>query len=116
MTPAQPPFPTDCRLPFQPEIGSHTSISISESLEGVSVAATRQKDRRWMKRSATDAPSAFAPGGGNAPDAITCARVIVAFESENPAKDSHEAARADAMQTKPSIVAKETTKKKPRQH
>jgi hypothetical protein len=42
--------------------------------------------------------------------------VIFAFESENPARDSHEAARAGAMQTKPSIAAKETVNKKARQH
>jgi len=41
MAPDQPPFPTARYLPFQPETGSHTSILISESGVGWSVAATR---------------------------------------------------------------------------
>ena len=32
MEPAQPPLPTPSYLPFQPEVGSQTSILISESL------------------------------------------------------------------------------------
>src|SRR5215510_1497246 len=40
--PAHPPFPTASNLPFQPDAGSQTSILMSESLVGVSVAVTRQ--------------------------------------------------------------------------
>ena len=36
--PAQAPLPTDSRLPFQLAVGSHTSILISESGTGRSVA------------------------------------------------------------------------------
>src|SRR6185295_9859265 len=47
MVPAQAPLPTDCRFPFHPASGSQTSILISESLDGVSVAATRQNAGRF---------------------------------------------------------------------
>src|ERR1700722_4670592 len=46
MEPPQPPLPTARNLPFHPVTGSHTSIPISESLVGLSVAATRQKGGR----------------------------------------------------------------------
>ena len=42
MLPFKPPLPTAWNLPFQPAAGSQTSILMSESLVGVSVAATRQ--------------------------------------------------------------------------
>ena len=42
MAPDQPPFPTASNFPFQPEAGIQTSILISESLDGLSVAAIRQ--------------------------------------------------------------------------
>jgi hypothetical protein len=42
MTPAHPPLPTAWNLPFQCSTGSHTSISIAESGDGFSIAATRQ--------------------------------------------------------------------------
>src|SRR5437870_368214 len=47
ISPDQPPFPTDCSLPFQPDSGIQTSILISESFEGVKVAATRQYGGRF---------------------------------------------------------------------
>ena len=41
--PAHPPLPTAWNLPFHVVLsGSHTSILMSESLDGVSVAATLQ--------------------------------------------------------------------------
>jgi hypothetical protein len=52
----------------------------------------------------------------NAPAATTCAMVIFAFESENAARDSHEAARDGAIESNPSIAAREALKRKPRQH
>ena len=42
MLPAHPPLPTAWNFPFHPDAGSQTSILMSESLDGVSVAATRQ--------------------------------------------------------------------------
>jgi len=44
MEPAQPKLPAPISFPFQPESGSQTSILMSESPLGLSVAATRQKD------------------------------------------------------------------------
>src|SRR5262249_47178986 len=71
MLPAQAPFPTACNFPFQPEpgapepcaeaAGSQTSILMSESLDGVSVAATRQNAGRFEKASAPRPPR---PAGG----------------------------------------------------
>src|SRR5205823_4609390 len=48
MVPAQPPLPTAWNLPFHAWAGSQTSILMSESDEGVSVAATRQKVGSWL--------------------------------------------------------------------
>src|SRR5580765_4806845 len=45
--PSQAPLPTACSFPFQPDAGIQTSILMSESLDGVSVAATRQKAGRF---------------------------------------------------------------------
>jgi hypothetical protein len=42
MTPAHAPLPTASNFPFQLSIGSQTSILMSESLDGVRVAVTRQ--------------------------------------------------------------------------
>ena len=44
--PAQPPLPTAWNLPFQSAAGSQTSTLMSESLVGLSVAATRQNSGR----------------------------------------------------------------------
>jgi hypothetical protein len=41
-------LPTPRRRPFQSDCGSHTSTSIWESIDGVSVASTRQKGRRFL--------------------------------------------------------------------
>ena len=46
IAPSQPPLPTAWNLPFQPSAGSQTSIRISESGVGVSVAVTRQNAGR----------------------------------------------------------------------
>src|SRR2546423_909175 len=57
MFPAQPPFPTAKNLPFQPSDGSQSSISICESLDGVSTAETRQ----WAGTVAVAATFSAAP-------------------------------------------------------
>src|SRR5580765_2384882 len=72
MLPAHAPLPTASSFPFQPDAGSQTSILMSESAEGVSVAATRQKDGRLAK---TFAPRPPRPGAVNAPGATICASV-----------------------------------------
>ena len=112
MVPAQPPLPTAWNLPFHPDEGSHTSILMSESLLGVSVAATRQKAGsaanawaaapprppaaarpsggawpsapRWPP-----APPRFATGGVNAPAATVWAAVMVVFGSARADRLSH---------------------------
>src|SRR5512134_3343373 len=49
MLPAHPPLPTARNLPFHVAVGSHSSIAIRESGDGVSVAATLQ----WAGGAAT---------------------------------------------------------------
>src|SRR5579862_3682570 len=91
MTPAQPPLPTAWNLPFHPLAGSQTSILMSESLVGVSVAATRQ-----------NSPSAlygFRPRGGpsggwNVPAATTSTLVMAVSLSASLARLAHGAANA----------------------
>ena len=67
--PLQPPLPTIMNLPFQPVSGSHSSILMSESLLGVSVAAMRQCAGRSTGRAA-------APAGMNGP-ALTATALVM---------------------------------------
>ncbi len=46
MAPAKPPLPGTTNLPFQAAAGIQSSILMSESLDGLSVAATRQNAGR----------------------------------------------------------------------
>src|SRR4029453_12489183 len=92
--PFHPPLPTASNFPFHPDAGSHTSILISELLDGVSVAATRQNEGSFAK-SATAPPGAGAPGSVNAPGATCCAVVTLPFGRLKAAKDSHVPAEAD---------------------
>src|SRR6188508_427378 len=89
MLPFQPPLPTAWNLPFQPAAGIHTSILMSESAVGLSVAATRQN----AGRSANGLPPPRPPAGaGIAPAATVCASVTVASLNLRPVKLSHGAA------------------------
>src|SRR5262245_49552115 len=96
MTPAQPPFPTAWNFPFQPDAGNHTSILMSESLVGASVAATRQNAGRSLNGFAPRPPPArpSAAGGVNAPGATDCEDVIVACGSDSDFRLSHVAPAA----------------------
>src|SRR6185369_15319733 len=100
MFPFQPPLPTTRNFPFQAALpgapsargaGSHTSILMSESALGFSVAATRQN----AGRSANGLPPR-PPGCENAPAATASAAVIVAFGIACDARLSHVAACAAA--------------------
>src|SRR5215216_657492 len=115
IVPAHPPLPTPWNLPFHAALsGSHTSILISESLDGVRVACTRQKALSaaygfaWLPRPAPPArapprpaPRPAAPsrpgaaGGVNAPAATICAEVTRASCSGSADRLSHVAATAD---------------------
>jgi hypothetical protein len=46
MLPLQPPLPVAWNLPFQPDAGNQTSILMSDSADGLRVAATRQNAGR----------------------------------------------------------------------
>ena len=95
MVPFQPPLPTASSLPFQPAAGSQTSILMSESDDGRSVAATRQCSGRSL--------AAPPPAG------TTCAAVIDASGKASVASESQEAASAGMA---PSASA-DTTAAKP---
>src|SRR5262245_31581013 len=84
IVPAHPPLPTPWNFPFHPDVGSQTSILMSESLEGFNVAATRQNDGRARNAWIASGAGAVAPGGvggTNAPGSTVCASVIVVFGS-----------------------------------
>src|SRR5678816_4946504 len=90
MVPAHPPLPTAWNFPFH-FAGSHTSILMSESLDGISVAATRQNagsDAYTRDTCGGAPPCRAAPGGVNAPAATSCAIVIFVLSSVRRASDS----------------------------
>ncbi len=104
--PDQPPLPTAWNLPFHPATGSHTSTLISESLVGVSVAATRQNAGSDAKSAALFCPPVAGSAGVKAPAATGCASVMVAWGSASFASVSQEppAACAYAVGVTASII------------
>src|SRR5438552_5829857 len=98
MVPAQPPLPTAWNLPFHAWAGSQTSILMSESDEGVSVAATRQKVGSWLNCGTAGPVS----GRVNAPAATVLAKVIEVFGSARDDKLSHDDA---ALRACPCVVS-----------
>src|SRR6187200_3006388 len=96
MVPANPPFPTTCSLPFQPDEGSQTSALMSDCAPGLSVTATRQNDPSfangfWPPGGTPARP----PGGAKEPVATVCASVTVPCGTASDARLSHVAADAD---------------------
>src|SRR6185503_9608792 len=100
MTPAQPPLPTAWYLPFHPSDGIHTSILMSESDDGASVAAMRQCAGSISGGAAGAPPRpAGAPAGAggpparpgctNGPAATTSAIVIVVLDSFSDFRSAH---------------------------
>src|SRR5262245_27738821 len=99
MVPAQPPLPTAWNLPFHaPAAGSQTSILMSESEEGLSVAVTRQNAGNRLNCCAAPGP---VPGRLNAPAGAIWANVIDVFGRARDDKLSHDAAALSAC---PSII------------
>src|SRR5690348_176500 len=103
MLPVQPPLPTAWKRPFQAGLpdapsargnGSHTSILISESRDGVSVAATRQNAGSAANRRARLVGTSAGFVACRAPAAICSAAVTVASGSLSPVSESHDAASA----------------------
>src|SRR5262245_11912866 len=100
MLPFHPPLPVAWNLPFHPDAGSHTSILMSESGDGLRVAVTRQKAGRSANWLPPPRPVAVAPppprpapcGCVNAPAATGCAIVIVASCSLSDESISHDCA------------------------
>src|SRR5271170_6024912 len=79
MVPFQPPLPIAWKSLFQPETGSQTSILMSESDDGASVAITRQNSGRPLKGARLTGNPPGAAGGVKAPAATLRAEVIVTF-------------------------------------
>src|SRR5215469_10024592 len=92
MVPAQPPLPTASNFPFQFTIGSQTSILMSESDEGVRVAATRQKAGNSVNCWVAE----LVAGRENVPTGTTWARVIEVFRSAKDDRLSHDEADVGA--------------------
>src|SRR5690349_13286698 len=95
MLPVHPPFPTAWKRPFHPVRGNQTSILMSESRDGVSVAATRQKPGSVANRRVRAAGTrgglvdAIAPGA-------TCSTTVIAMSgSLRFSSDSQEAPSAE---------------------
>src|SRR5262245_50982200 len=82
MNPANPPLPTPWNLPFQLASGIHTSILMSESRDGLNVAATRQKAGNCLKAAVACTPPRPGAGAENTPAATDWVSVIVAFGNE----------------------------------
>ena len=93
MTPARPLLPTDWSLPFQLDADSHTSILISESVEGVNVAVTRQNAGRRLNY-CPPMPAPSGAGGAKAPAATFFADVMFLCGGEILAKLSQDVAIA----------------------
>src|SRR5437016_11479455 len=95
MLPAQAPLPTDSSFPFQPDMGSHTSIPISESLTGFSNATTRQNAGSFSN-TAFEFAAFPGVGGLNAPAPTAVAeRILVCGNDALDATSSQ--VLADAM-------------------
>jgi hypothetical protein len=77
---------------FQFSAGSQTSILMSESELGVSVAATRQKAGSALK---TLGPRPDPAGGVNAPASTVCASMMAVFGECSEARSAQVAASAD---------------------
>src|SRR5256885_5800637 len=91
IAPLNAPLPTAWNLPFQPEAGNQTSILMSESLVGFSVAATRQN-----AGSAVKSPASPCASGVNAPAGTDADIVTVAWGRAMFARSLHESAAATA--------------------
>src|ERR1700693_622070 len=79
-------------FPFQADAGIQTSILMSESEDGFSVAATRQNAGRSLTACAKAVGGGVPPavmGIVSAPASTVCASVIVVFGSASDARLSH---------------------------
>src|SRR4030042_417916 len=98
MLPAHTPLPVPTSLPFQFSAGIQTSILISESVVGVSVAVTRQKAGAFLKTASASGPPIISPppGGVNCPASTRDAEVIFPSDNVSDARLSQVAGVAEA--------------------
>src|SRR5437764_533242 len=97
MVPANPPLPTPRNRPFHAFNGIHTSILISESLVGVSVAATRQNGGRFIN-------GWEAPGGTSDPAVTGVAMVIRVCGTFSSVSDSQRTVAAARDENAPKMM------------
>src|SRR4030042_1617281 len=88
MLPAHTPLPMPTSFPFQFSAGIQTSILISESGVGVSVAVTRQKAGAFLKTASPPGPPIISPpaGGVNWPAPTRDAEGIFPSDSVSDAR------------------------------
>src|SRR5262245_25132180 len=113
MLPFHPPLPTDWNLPFHPEVGNQISTLMSDSADGVSVAATRQNVGSPENAAPAPPPRAAGPGGTNAPGATSAAEVTFTLGRLSVVRLSQDAAYAcvaGARDRKTSADKKETVR------
>src|ERR1700678_2843405 len=120
MEPVHPPFPSASNSLFQvglgPELGSQTSIFISESPVGLMVAMTRQNAGRslnpagpfplppaWPNSPTPPSPRGGGGGATNSPAATICAEVMVVSGKISEARLSQEAATKSPAQLNAAI-------------
>src|SRR5215467_12511998 len=94
MVPAQPPLPMARSFPFQ-LAGSQSSTLMSESEDGLSVMATRQKAGRPLKVRPCWPPRP--PGMVKSPAGTLCAESIFAFGNTTDANLSQDVPAAMAI-------------------
>src|SRR5262249_59591669 len=98
--PAKPPFPRLKYFPLQPETGIQTSTLISESLDGLISAVTRQKAGRRLNAPKVSSCWSNGPAGRvDSLEATVCADVTVVSSSFRLLSFSQErlSARSDAI-------------------
>src|ERR1700675_302483 len=106
-----PPLPTPMNLSFQSEAGIQTSNLISESMECLVIAATRQKAGRSLAATKVWPPRGPGDGKGdwgvNVPAATTAAKVIVVLGSLSAIRLSQGVAAINCAQAE---IAKKNAK------
>src|SRR5258706_8671748 len=86
--PVNAPLPTAWNFWFQSADGNQTSIAMSESLDGLSLAATRQNARGAVTVAFASSAAVPFDVGLNGPASTARASVMVAFGSESAASFS----------------------------
>src|SRR5688572_25386608 len=107
IVPAHPPLPTARNLPFHPDAGNQISVLMSESLDGVSVAVTRQNGGNREKALPAAPPRPDPTGEVNAPAATTCAESILELGRATLARFWHAVAAREGVDVNHAVINSE---------